>query len=181
MSFLDDVRKGMDKRALDKVNRELEELRKKEHLFEKGGPKGNEKISIGSGSSISNLKKIAIFIFLLWAITFFVYMGKVANLEAEVEDVAYEKDLKILNLTTVLAETISELDNKTRAETEISTELTDLGELKNILELEIYELEIKIASLETNLTTQSGLVNKYEACIVSSTGFNGSLNECSNY
>ena len=181
MSFLDNIKKERDKRALDKVNRELEELRKKEHLFEKGGPNGKDKVEIGSGTSINNLKKIAIFLFLLWAITFFVYMGKVANLKAEVDDVAYEKDLRILNLSTELEETKSALENKTKVENDITTELGDLEDLKEILELEVYELEIKIAGLETNLTTQSDLVNKYEACIVSSSGFNGSLSECANY
>ena len=171
--------------ALNKVNRELESLKKKEHFFEKKDSYAAKiEVPVRVKDSVKKLKMIAIVLFLLWAITLFVYMGKVANLKVENNELSDEVSLKTVeveNLESELESLNSEVEDLKESEGDINDDYNDLKDLNDLLEDQIDDLGDQVNDLNTNLTTQLGLVSQYEACIVDINGFNSSLSTCSSY
>tara|TARA_Y100000310_G_C20509918_1_gene728302 strand:+ start:251 stop:808 length:558 start_codon:yes stop_codon:yes gene_type:complete len=185
MGFLDKWNEKRRVSALNRVNKELEILKKKENFFEKKDSYA-AKIDVPGKvkDSVKKLKIIAIILFLLWAITLFVYMGKVANLKVERNELSNEVSLKMSameNITNNINLLHSEIEGLEKSEGDISKDYNDLKDLNDILEDQIDDLEDEISDLNTNLTNQVSLVSKYELCIVDNSGFNSSLSTCNNY
>tara|TARA_Y100000310_G_scaffold311072_1_gene357021 strand:- start:2883 stop:3440 length:558 start_codon:yes stop_codon:yes gene_type:complete len=185
MGFLKKWKEKRRVSALNKVNSELESLKKKEQFFEKKDSYSSKvEVSGKYKNSVKKLKIIAVVLFLLWAITLFVYMGKVANLKIENGELSDEialKTLEVGNITGAIDLLNSKISDLEKSEGDISKDYNDVRDLNDILEDQVDNLEDEIDDLTTNLTTQFSLVSKYEECIVDSSGFNGSLNTCNNY
>ncbi len=188
-----DVDKWKKKRrakALDKVNRELEELKKKGLEFEKNGSKAKKEVAVVK-KSCNVLKILAAILVVGWVITFFMYGSKVSNLKTDVEELDLELQVKTLeaqNLTDSLFEIESELEGKKKGEDELSQEVSDLLEIKDTLdediedlEDEIKDLKLQIDELEVNLTIQERLVYDYEDCITDPAGFDEELSFCDSF
>lgn len=171
-------------KALDKINKELDVLKKKGLEFENQPQKKEREVRVVK-KKCSSLKLLAIILAIGWIITFFVYSGKVSNLKSDVESMELEVQLKAKeaeDLSGSLANISVELEEKRKGEDELSDEVADLIDLRELLEEEVDDLKEQIDDLEINLTIQENLVSSYKDCITDEDdGLNASLSVCDDF
>lgn len=173
--------------ALNKVNRELERLKKKGLEFEDQPKKKEREVRIVR-KRCSLLKVLAIILAVGWIVTFFIYAGRISNLKSDIESRELDLQLKSKEadeLAGSLSNISVELEQKKKGEDELSDEIEDLLDRREALEAELdvlkddmADLENQIDDLEVNLTTQENLVESYEDCITDDDGLDALLSVC---
>jgi hypothetical protein len=190
---IDDWKARRREKSLDKVNRELKELKKKGLEFEKG-PKREKEVEVIE-NKCSLLKIIAVVLAIFWIVTIFLYVGRVSNLKSDVESAELELEIKMLeaeDLSSSLSNISVELENKRKGESELSDEVEDLIDLRKSLDEEVLDLTKEvgeldkmvatlkgnITGLESDLLDEKRLVDDYQDCIIDELG---NLNVCDPY
>jgi hypothetical protein len=195
---IDEWKKSRRKKQLDKVNKELEALKRKGVMFEK---KGTKKM-IHSEEPVKVVKRgyaglifsgiIIILLAIGWSTTYISQKGSVDDLSDEKGSLEAQIELKALqieNLSKELSDLEGVIDEKEKSEGELSEEYTDLEELSEIMqeriddfEDEIIGLSSEISELKGNLTEQKDIVDGYEDCITDHNGpIEQNLNVCEDY
>ena len=185
---IEEWKKKKRDRALDKVNRELEDLKRKGLEFE-NRPRKKEKEGPVVQKKCSSLKILAIILAIGWIVTFFVFAGRVSNLKSDVESSELELQLKVQeasDLSGSLANVSVELEQKRKGEDELGEEVADLLDTREALEEEVIDLQKEVdtlkgevTDLESDVATQKALVDGYEDCITDEDdGLNSTLSSC---
>jgi len=184
---LDKFLEAKRKRDLEKINRELEDLKKKGLAFESGGgkrdlPKKREVHYPKSGNKnwYFILGVIIVIIFLTWFFTRWSYSSKLGDIKEEL--ICAEGNLSLKESEVVELE--KKIEDLSISEDDLVQDYLDLQELLDGLEENINDLEnekikllANITLLNADLTVQKGLTNYYIDCIVDD--LNEDLDQCS--
>lgn len=191
---IDDWKAKRREKSLEKVNRELKELKKKGLEFEKGS-KSKKEVEVVKNTCFT-LKVTSVILAICLIVTIFAYVGRVSNLKSDVESAELELEIKTLeaaNLSNSLSNVSVELESRKKGEDELNDEVSDLIDLRESLDEEVLDLtkevddlsdnikdlQDKIDDLEVNLTKQENLVDDYQDCITD--GLNEDLDVCDPY
>ena len=188
---IEDWKEKRRDKALNKVNKELDDLKKKGLEFE-NQPKKKEKEVKVIQNKCSTLKILSIILAIGWIVTFFVFAGRVSNLKSDVESMELEVQLaakEAQDLSGSLENVSIELEQKRKGEDELGEEVDDLLDLREELEEEIsdlgkevVDLKEQIDDLEVEVTIQENLVESYKDCITDEDdGLNTSLDVCDEF
>ena len=196
---MDEWKKNRRKKQLDKINNELEDLKRKGLQFEGNAPRkkinSEEPVKIARNGGLGLVIVSLLLIIILaigWGTTHFSKKGVVDDFTMEVDSLGVKlelKDLQIENLSTKLSNLNSVINEKEKSESELSDEYADLEELNELMqekiddfEEDIVDLNIDISNLKGNLTEEKEIVDGYEDCITDNDGpFNENLNVCEDY
>ena len=186
------------KKELDKINRELDDLKSKGLQFE-GKKAGKMKLKEAKTSYPKSNSGFVIFLIVVivilavgWVSTYFIQKSKVSGVGDENEVLTAEMALKTLemeNLTGQIEELESALGEKEESESELSDEYADLEELNEIMQEKVDDLEEdkldlngEVSELKGNLTAQKEIVEGYEDCLTDNDGpFDVDLDVCEDY
>ncbi len=185
MAF-EEWKKRSREKELERINRELEELREKGTTFEK---KSGRSMSGKNSPSSSSTNVILIVIIALlaigWASTFFFYTMKVDSLNDDAKDLNQQittKAEEVSKLESGVANLTTLVEARTKNEDELNDEVRDLEEEKEDLEAELKTIDLELTKTKLNITTQGELVSGYKDCITDDDGpINKSLSVCNPY
>tara|TARA_Y100000310_G_C20675805_1_gene812959 strand:+ start:32 stop:628 length:597 start_codon:yes stop_codon:yes gene_type:complete len=185
------------KKQLEKVNNELEDLKRKglDYEIESGKRKtlgdGRKRVSGSSGGNIKErIISVVVLLILVWFFTRFYYVGDLKEISGEKEGLQerleeVEKELgEVSGEVELLEENIGEKED---SEYELAEKYGDLNELAEILQEKVDALTdekngliVNVSDLQNNLTEQTNLANFYANCITDDSYLDQNMSVCGN-
>lgn len=188
MMAFEEWKKIRREKQLERINKELEELREKGPMFAKKADQkkfGDKDNASHSGGANAALIVIIVVLAIGWAATFVTHLLKVDTLNDDItnlnEKISTKTD-EVAGLQTQVENLTKLVDGYTKSGDELNQELEDLDIVNQELDDEMKVLKSESATLKLNVTIQGSLISGYKNCITDDDGvINKSLSVCDKY